>query len=176
LSNFPKRAFISLITPATVTIVFPIACILPGDADRVTWLKAVPPAFGLAIPGIGKIIAGFVLLAVTFPLFPHLSQGAIMPWEPSTELIIKGLNCSVCNPMHIGLFLIMIGEGLTLCSPCLLLLQDLPYTRTLFTFGYPRNAASGAGSAKAAASARGMCPDGCPGRPLDSREWQGRGR
>ena len=39
-----------------------------------------------------------------------------MPWDPAPELIVTGIYRFVRNPMHIGVFSIMMGEGLILRS------------------------------------------------------------
>lgn len=48
-----------------------------------------------------------------------------MPWEPADELIVEGVYRHVRNPMHTGVFSVLLGERLVLRSPTILAVATL---------------------------------------------------
>jgi protein-S-isoprenylcysteine O-methyltransferase Ste14 len=111
-----KRVAISLVAPIVFAIGFPIAAVLTHDIDSIPWLSGAPMRFVASTIGFLLIAFGLVLSLKTIPLFLRLSEGTIMPWEPTNELIVEGVYRYIRNPMHTGVFAVMLGEGLVLRS------------------------------------------------------------
>jgi protein-S-isoprenylcysteine O-methyltransferase Ste14 len=120
MNTFFRRVIISLVPPILFTVGFPIAAVLTHDTDRISWLRAAPLRTMASIIGFLLIAFGLVLTLKTIPLFLKLSEGTIMPWEPTNELIVEGIYRYVRNPMHSGVFAIVLGEGLILRSVSIL--------------------------------------------------------
>ncbi len=116
MSSFFKRVIISLAVPVVFILGFPLTAYLFKDTGRIVWLQGEPQHQIAVAVGVILITSGLALMASTIPFFLRQKQGTIMPWEPSEELIIEGIYRYVRNPMHIGVFSIMIGEGLLLNS------------------------------------------------------------
>jgi len=116
MSSFLRRTLISLILPLIFLIGFPIATFLFNDTQNIDWLLHGPQGQIASIIGIFLIVIGLVLVLVTIPFFLRQSSGTNMPWDPAPELIVTGIYRYVRNPMHIGVFSIMMGEGLILLS------------------------------------------------------------
>jgi protein-S-isoprenylcysteine O-methyltransferase Ste14 len=111
-----RRWIVSLMLPFVILVVFPVAVIFLKDTHRIPLLSEPPldlPASGFSIL---LILSGLALLFATLPLYLKQREGTNMPWEPAPELIIEGAYRYVRNPMHMGVFLVMLGEGLALRS------------------------------------------------------------
>jgi protein-S-isoprenylcysteine O-methyltransferase Ste14 len=120
MKPFFKRVIISLVPPIIFVIGFPIVAVLTHDIDSIPWLSGAPLLFVASAIGILLIAFGLMLALKTIPLFHKLSEGTIMPWEPANELIVEGVYRYVRNPMHTGVFAVMLGEGLVLRSTFIL--------------------------------------------------------
>ena len=48
-----------------------------------------------------------------------------MPWDPTQRLVVGGIYRHVRNPMHIGVFLVLFGEGFLLRWTPILILATL---------------------------------------------------
>ncbi len=116
MSNTFRRVLISLLLPFVFLICFPIAAILFNDTQNIIWLQAGPQDQIATIFGIFLIVSGLGLMLTTIPFFLQQGEGTNMPWDPAPKLIVKGIYRYVRNPMHIGVFSFMIGEGLILRS------------------------------------------------------------
>ena len=116
MSNFLRRTLISLILPFVFLIGFPITAFLFNDTQNIDWLLHGPQGQIASIIGVFLIVIGLVLVLATIPFFLRQSSGTNMPWDPAPELIVTGIYRYVRNPMHIGVFSIMMGEGLILRS------------------------------------------------------------
>lgn len=116
MSNTFSRVLISLLLPSVFLIGFPIAAFLLNDIDNIIWLQAGPQDQIATIFGIFLIVSGLGLMLATIPFFLQQSEGTNMPWDPAPKLIVKGIYPYVRNPMHIGVFSFMLGEGLILRS------------------------------------------------------------
>jgi protein-S-isoprenylcysteine O-methyltransferase Ste14 len=116
MSNSVKRILISLLLPFVFLIGFPIAAFLFNDTQNIDWLLHGPQGQIASIIGVFLIVIGLVLVLATIPFFLRQSSGTNMPWDPAPELIVTGIYRYVRNPMHIGVFSIMMGEGLILRS------------------------------------------------------------
>ena len=117
ISIFALPVLVAIIVPASLVI------LLPYD---ILWNFQFSDAISLLIIGVISIGIGFVLLYSTIKLFIKKGEGTIAPWEPTRKLIITGFYSHVRNPMHIGVFLILIGESI--------LVGSLPLTLCAFLF------------------------------------------
>lgn len=116
MSSISRRVLVSLVLPFLFMVGFPLGAILLHDTNRIAWLREPPLSYVASTIGFLLILLGLVLLSKTIPLFLRLSEGTNMPWEPVNELIVEGVYRYVRNPMHIGVFCVIIGEGLVLRS------------------------------------------------------------
>ncbi len=116
MSNSFRRVLISLLLPIVFLIGFPLAAFLFNDTQNIVWFQTGPQDQIATIFGIFLIVSGLGLLLATIPFFLQGSEGTNMPWDPAPKLIVKGIYRYVRNPMHIGVFSFMIGEGLILRS------------------------------------------------------------
>lgn len=132
MNEFLRRLVISLILPVVFLVGFPIAAVLLGDTNRISWLREVPWNYLILIIGLLLITFGFVLLLRTIPLFLKWNEGTNMPWEPTAELIVEGVYRYVRNPMHVGVFSLMLGEGLILRSFSILIFVTFAIILHLF--------------------------------------------
>ncbi len=120
MKDLYRRWIVSLMLPFVFLVGFPVVAIVLKDTDRIPGL-AVPPLKSLSlICGVLSVLVGVRLLFATIPLFLRLNAGTNMPWEPAPELIVEGVYRHVRNPMHVGVFLVMMGEGLILQSVSIL--------------------------------------------------------
>jgi protein-S-isoprenylcysteine O-methyltransferase Ste14 len=115
-----RRLLVSLSLPFVVLIVFPAAVVLMGGAHRIAFLEGRPQSVLASVVGFLLVAIGMALGLATFPLFLHKTRGTVMPWEPADELIVEGVYRHVRNPMHTGVFSVLVGEGLAFRSPTIL--------------------------------------------------------
>ena len=135
MNNSFRRILTSLLLPFVFLIGFPIAAILFNDTQNIDWLLHKPQVQIATIIGGLLIIAGLGLMLATIPFFLRQSAGTNMPWDPAPELILTGIYRYVRNPMHIGVFSIMIGEGMILGS--ILILGFVTFAIILHLFYIP---------------------------------------
>jgi protein-S-isoprenylcysteine O-methyltransferase Ste14 len=132
MNDYFRRTMISLVLPFVFMVGFPIAAILSHDTNRITWFRAGLLPYLITIFGCFFIALGLVLFLHTIPLFLKQSKGTNMPWEPIPELIVDGVYRYVRNPMHTGVFAVMLGEGLILGSSSILLFTGFAIILHLF--------------------------------------------
>lgn len=116
-----RRFIASLALPAIVLLVIPTALVLVTRSWHFGW--SLPPAFAVAISTIGLdlIGLGLSLLISTIRHFADHGQGTLAPWDPTRQLVVRGIYRHVRNPMHIGVFAVLYGEGVLAGSIPLLL-------------------------------------------------------
>jgi len=105
------RALLSFIAlPGTVAVLAPplIAALDPWKGTR--WM-----------PGVLVMIVGTVILLWCVYDFYGSGKGTLAPWDPPKKLVVLGLYRFVRNPMYVGVLVLVLGWGLLLCSPLLLL-------------------------------------------------------
>jgi protein-S-isoprenylcysteine O-methyltransferase Ste14 len=107
VSIFALPVLVVIIMPALLVSLFPFAFL---------WSFQFSTALSLLIAGGFLTGIGFVLQFSTIKLFIKKGEGTIAPWDPARKLIINGFYSHVRNPMHIGVFLILIGESILVCS------------------------------------------------------------
>ena len=131
-----RRWIISLMLPFLFLVIFPLAVIILKDTNRIPCLTSAPMSSIVLVFGILVILLGFGLLILTIPLFLKQDEGTNMPWEPAPELILEGVYRYMRNPMHVGVFLVMLGEGLILRSAFLLVFTACAVILHLFYIPY----------------------------------------
>jgi protein-S-isoprenylcysteine O-methyltransferase Ste14 len=95
------RAIVLL--PGTVTIVVPALLLWLGGAD-------VEPV--TAVLGALLIAIGVALVVWTVTLVARVGRGTLAPWDPTSNLVVRGPYRYVRNPMITGVGTILAGEAL----------------------------------------------------------------
>jgi protein-S-isoprenylcysteine O-methyltransferase Ste14 len=111
MKNF-LRHLSSLIAPVTMCIVVPYLILRYED-------KQLPGLFDSSLrvfAGLLVTLTGLILLVATIRLFIQISQGTIMPWDPSRKLIVAVLYQHVRNPMILSIVILQIGEAVWFAS------------------------------------------------------------
>lgn len=117
----PRGRFLaSLAVPFFVLAVVPLVLLWLTRSHGRGWAGEPPLGTILSAFGLLLIVPGLVLLVATVRLFRRHGKGTIMPWEPTQRLVVRGVYRHVRNPMHIGTFLILFGEGFLLRSAAIL--------------------------------------------------------
>ena len=73
----------------------------------------------LQILGVAIIIIGLVLFSASLYHFATQGRGTLAPWDPPSQLVVRGPYRFVRNPMISGVIFILLGEAL--------LLESLPH-------------------------------------------------
>ncbi len=114
------RQLASLLVPFVVLVVIPAAILRLNPPPAGGWSESAVTGAALSILAAGVIVLGLGLLAATSLLFFRHGQGTIMPWDATRRLVVRGIYRHVRNPMHIGVFLALVGEGLLARAPSIL--------------------------------------------------------
>ena len=105
-----------LILPVNAVLVLPLAVCLFREEQTILSLHGLNLGiFGLTLSTI-FILVGMGLLIFTISQFFEHGEGTLAPWDPPQKLVVEGLYRYVRNPMHSGVFLVMMGEGILLGS------------------------------------------------------------
>lgn len=105
-----------LILPVNAVVFLPLAVCLFREEQTILSLHSLNLSiFGLALSTI-FILAGLILLILSISQFFKHGEGTLAPWDPPKKLVVKGVFRHVRNPMHMGVFLVMLGEGVLLGS------------------------------------------------------------
>ena len=75
-----------------------------------------PPPPAVSIVSLMLLAAGLYLLASTNRLFATEGAGTLVPWDPPSRLVLRGVYRHVRNPMITGVFLVILAEALALAS------------------------------------------------------------
>jgi protein-S-isoprenylcysteine O-methyltransferase Ste14 len=70
--------------------------------------------------GVALVVAGAIVLVVTFTRFVTEGAGTPAPIAPTDELVVGGLYRHVRNPMYLAVVAVIIGQALMLGRPVLL--------------------------------------------------------
>ena len=62
--------------------------------------------------GIGVLIIGLVLFTASLYNFATQGRGTLAPWDPPTQLVVRGPYRFVRNPMISGVIFTLVGEAL----------------------------------------------------------------
>jgi protein-S-isoprenylcysteine O-methyltransferase Ste14 len=97
-----------------------------------SWLASVvrryDPALGASIPewlrplGFVLAVAGGALAATCVALFVTRGQGTPAPFDPPQRFVASGPYRYVRNPMYVGAICVLLGAGLVVQSPAIVLL------------------------------------------------------
>ncbi len=120
-----RRVLVSLFLPFVVLVVFPAVVVFLGGPNRIAFMEGHPQSGIISVVGCLLIAVGLALGLATIPIFLRQSGGTVMPWEPADELIVEGVYRHVRNPMHTGVFSVLLGERLVLRSPTILAVATL---------------------------------------------------
>ena len=99
-----------LALPVTVIIILPVLLVSLFSYVPL-WGFPFHAAMFLLVAGMVLIGLGAILLYSTILDFIRKGDGTVAPWDPTRNLIVTGFYSRVRNPMHIGVFLILIGEN-----------------------------------------------------------------
>ncbi len=102
-----------LLLPGTVTLVVPAIIVSRSGAD----VELVPALLGGVL-----IVLGLALVVWTVKLFVTVGKGTLAPWDPTTELVVRGPYRHVRNPMITGVACILAGGATFFGSWSLLIL------------------------------------------------------
>ena len=101
-----------LLLPSMVTVVIPGALLYFFGVDSFgLWQSAPATRFVLPVIGVVLILAGLTLMVSTIRLFVTVGKGTLAPWNPTTNLVVKGVYRHVRNPMISGVFFVLAGEA-----------------------------------------------------------------
>lgn len=105
-----------LVLPVNALLFLPLAvCLFRKEQTILTLHDYYLGIFGFALSAL-FILTGLLLLIFTiFQFFKH-GEGTLAPWDPPKKLVVEGVYRHVRNPMHTGVFLVMLGEGVLLGS------------------------------------------------------------
>jgi len=97
--------------PGVVLGIVPGALLLLSGGANVGWglsgpIRVLPPLLGG-----GLIIAGLGLLGWTVALFASAGRGTLAPWDPTRQLVVRGVYRHVRNPMISGVATALLGEA-----------------------------------------------------------------
>lgn len=107
------KAIISIILlPIIVVVVIPALLISSSYYNTPAWEVPYPNRlFAILIP-IGLITAGIWVLVETVRSFYMLGHGTLAAWELPEQLVIQGTYRYVRNPMILGVFALLLSEGI----------------------------------------------------------------
>jgi protein-S-isoprenylcysteine O-methyltransferase Ste14 len=109
------------VLPGTAAVVVPTVILATGDGPEAGWGEGGVPAFVTLAAGAALIAAGLALWAWTVRLFARIGRGTLAPWDPTRRLVVEGPYRHVRNPMISAVLAILVGEGLVLGSPGILI-------------------------------------------------------
>jgi protein-S-isoprenylcysteine O-methyltransferase Ste14 len=109
-----RHAAAVLLLPGIVVLAVP-ALIVWRTGVELFWWPAV------AALGVTLVALGLVLVVQTVALFAAEGRGTLAPWDPTTQLVVRGPYRYVRNPMISGVLLILLGEAALFGSLALLL-------------------------------------------------------
>ena len=98
--------------PVMAAIVLPALIVVGGD-------DAIDAGWGLL--GLIPIGVGFFLWAWTVRLFATVGEGTLAPWDPTSNLVVRGPYRHVRNPMISGVLFVLLGEAAMFGSTALLI-------------------------------------------------------
>jgi protein-S-isoprenylcysteine O-methyltransferase Ste14 len=120
MSPWRHAAAIALL-PGTGAIVVPAVIVLTGDGPEVGWGGGPAVAVLTVAAGCALVAAGLALWAWTVRLLARIGKGTLAPWDPTRRLVVEGPYRHVRNPMITAVLAVLVGEGLALGSPGVLI-------------------------------------------------------
>ena len=113
------RAIVLL--PGTMTVLVPALIIYAGEGPEVGFGLSTPLVLVAAVGGAALIGLGLLLMYLTITLFARAGKGTLAPWDPTERLVVAGPYRHVRNPMISGVLSMLLGEGMLLGSPGILI-------------------------------------------------------
>jgi protein-S-isoprenylcysteine O-methyltransferase Ste14 len=111
------RAIVLL--PGTMTVLVPALILYAGEGPEAAFGLSAPLFLLPAVGGASLIGLGLFLMYLTITLFARAGKGTLAPWDPTERLVIAGPYRHVRNPMISGVLSVLLGEGLLLGSPAI---------------------------------------------------------
>lgn len=120
----PKQVLLSL-SPSIILIVVPALLVGTTRSIDIGWSLPQPFNWFSVVSGIMLCLAGLGLMIWTIRLFWEKGTGTLTPFDPTRRLVVSGPYRHVRNPMYLGVFLILYGEGILLGSTVVLAFATL---------------------------------------------------
>ncbi|UTR10418.1 isoprenylcysteine carboxylmethyltransferase family protein [Evansella sp. LMS18] len=98
-----------LVLPFNVTVLIP-ALLLFYFSNSLFWGTEIPLSILIMLVGIGFLLGGLTLVALTIAQFASRGKGTLAPWDPPKKLVVSGPYRYTRNPMISGVVLILLGE------------------------------------------------------------------
>jgi protein-S-isoprenylcysteine O-methyltransferase Ste14 len=117
------RAIVLL--PGTMTIVLPALLLYVGRGPAIGFELAWPLAALAVVAGAALLALGGGLMYRTISLLAAVGRGTLAPWDPTRRLVVNGPYRHVRNPMITGVLAVLLGEGLVLGSPAILVMAAI---------------------------------------------------
>src|SRR5215217_4187248 len=106
-----------LLLPGMVLVVIPGLILWRGGFDTLgLWRSSPSSQVILSVIGVPCVCLGLLLMVTTIRLFVAVGKGALAPWEPPQQLVIRGVYRHVRNPMVSGVLFVLLGESLLTAS------------------------------------------------------------
>lgn len=105
---------------AIVALPFLVAVLMPiwiarGNSVRLALVTTMPQLL-VQIAGLGLLLIGLWLFVSSLRRFMRDGKGTLAPWDPPSQLVIRGPYRYVRNPMISGVLFVLFGEALMLLS------------------------------------------------------------
>jgi protein-S-isoprenylcysteine O-methyltransferase Ste14 len=112
------RAIVLL--PGTMTVLLPALLLYAGRGPEIGFGLAPAPAALAVLAGAVLLGLGLALMYRSISLFAAVGRGTLAPWDPTRRLVVAGPYRHVRNPMISGVLSVLLGEGVVLGSPAIL--------------------------------------------------------
>jgi protein-S-isoprenylcysteine O-methyltransferase Ste14 len=110
-----RRHLLALaLLPGTVMVLVP-AWIARRNGTGLA-LASSPAGVALQVLGVVLLLVGLRLFVASLRRFATEGRGTLAPWDPPSELVIRGPYRFVRNPMISGVALLLLGEAAVLRS------------------------------------------------------------
>jgi protein-S-isoprenylcysteine O-methyltransferase Ste14 len=114
-----------VLLPGTMTIVLPALLLYLGGGPAIGFELAWPLAALAVVGGAALLALGGGLMYRTISLLAAVGGGTLAPWDPTRRLVVAGPYRHVRNPMITGVLAVLLGEGLVLSSPAILVMAAI---------------------------------------------------
>jgi protein-S-isoprenylcysteine O-methyltransferase Ste14 len=109
-----------ILLPFMVTIIIPFIIYILSKDESVIPINKLPLVLCFVV-GCVVLILGLTLFTTSVILLAKIGQGTLAPWNPTKNIVVKGLYRYVRNPMIVGVNLVLLGESFLLQSGNILL-------------------------------------------------------
>jgi protein-S-isoprenylcysteine O-methyltransferase Ste14 len=129
------RYLSSLIAPFFMCLVLPYFIVRFEHQSPSVW-SMMTTSTSLFIIGFAITVGGLVIFIATIIMFIQIGNGTIMPWDPTTKLIVTSMYSHVRNPMILSLIVLQIGEAVLFTSYGIAALAIVNFTINTVYFIY----------------------------------------